>query len=214
MGYVLNVLCGMTSELAKGNDPTVAALRRAAEEISARVLLVGGAAVIRHGYERTTIDRDFLVGYRDVERLAEHLMDDPDWERLEIRRYAFLYRPTTVQVDFLVTRDLMDLGRPYLFPDLDDVETADEVEGVPVVGLHDLLWLKLLAGRMRDLADMMELCKLHLAQVDPDRVLRRLQREDEDLREKLVEILKKAPIELANEARLGQGTYPKSKPKD
>jgi hypothetical protein len=127
----------MTSDLAKGKDATVAALGRVAEGIGARIVLVGGAAVICHGYERTTTDRDFLVGYRDVDRLAERLMDDSDWERLEIRRYAFVYSPTSVQVDFLVTRDLMDLGRPYLFPDLEDIETADEIEGVPVVGLHD-----------------------------------------------------------------------------
>jgi hypothetical protein len=66
---------------------------------------------------------------------------------------------------------------------------------------------------MRDLADLMELCKLHLANVSVDRVLRRLALEDEDLREKFNEILKKAPIEIANEQRLGQGILPKPKRK-
>src|SRR5581483_1458861 len=106
--------------------------------------------VIRNGYERTTTDRDVLIGYQDAPRLAERLTDHPDWERLEIRQYALLHKPTGMIVDFLVSRDLIQLGRPYCFPDLANVETIAPVAGIPVIGLHDLIWLKLLAGRMKD----------------------------------------------------------------
>lgn len=195
----------MLGDVSKGRDKTVQALRSVAEAERARIVVVGGLAVIRHGYERTTTDRDFLVDYRDVARLADRLMDIADWERLEIRQYAFIHRPTNVHVDFLVSRDLMQLGLPYYFPDLDKLETAGEVSGIPVIGLHDLLWLKLVAGRMQDLADIMQLCKLHLDKIDPERVLKHVQPEDQHLRERLMDILRRAPQELESEARLGQG---------
>jgi hypothetical protein len=66
---------------------------------------------------------------------------------------------------------------------------------------------------MQDLADIMQLCKLHLNEIQPDRVLAPLHTEDEDLRMTFLEILRKAPIEIANEQRLGQGILPKPKRK-
>lgn len=203
----------MVDDLYSGHDPAVAAVQVHAAAVGAKLILVGGVAVIAHGYQRPTQDRDFLVDYRISDRLAEAIWDDPDWERLEIRQYAFLHKPSGIQVDFLVSGNLMDLGRPYCFPMIDTVETAGEIEGVPVIGLHDLLWLKLLAGRMQDLADVMQLCKLHLDEIKPDRVLAPLLPEDDDVRQVFLEILRKAPIEIANEQRLGQGIRPKPKPK-
>jgi hypothetical protein len=201
---VMRILLSMVDEMANGKDETVAALRSHAEAVGARILLVGGAAVIVHGYRRTTDDRDFLVHHRQVRDLAERLMDDPDWERLVIRQYAFVYRPTGVQVDFLVSGDLIQWGRPYYFPDPEQVETVAGVEGIAAIGLHELMFLKLLADRMQDLADIMELVKRHQGAIDPQRVVARLEKEDDDLREKFMEILRQAPIELANERRFGQ----------
>jgi hypothetical protein len=212
LGAKLNLLLGMVNDLSHGQDPTVAALREHADAIGARLLLVGGVAVIKHGYGRTTSDRDVLVSDRDAPKMADRLMDDPDWERLEIRQWAFLYRPTGIAVDFLVSGDLMQLGRPYLFPRPESVEAVEGVEGVPVIGLHDLLYFKLMAGRMQDLADTMQLCKLHLNEVSADRVLAPIQPEDDDLRKKFLDLLAQAPVELANEQRLGQGIGYKRKP--
>src|SRR4029079_7826064 len=123
-------------DIAKGKDATLRVLREEAEKVGVPLVVIGGVAVIRHGYERTTKDRDVLVSYRHAKRFGEHLWDHPDWERLEIREYAFIYRPTGIQVDFLVGRDLMTLGQPYYFPEPDEVEKAMEVENIPVVGLH------------------------------------------------------------------------------
>jgi hypothetical protein len=203
-GVVLKVLLSMVNDLSSGKDEALAALRAHTDALGGDVLLIGGVAVIRHGYQRTTQDRDVLVDHRYVRELADRLMDDPAWERLEIRQYAFVHRPTSVPVDFLVSGDLMQLGRPYVFPDPAGQETIEGVEGIRCIGLHELLYLKLVAGRMRDLADVMELVKLHLDEVQPDRVLARIQPEDNDLREQFLAILKQAPIELANERRLGQ----------
>jgi hypothetical protein len=51
----------------------------------------------------------------------------------------------------------------------------------------------------------MELVKLHLNEIVPERVLSRLDALDEERKAKFLEILAKAPQEIANERRLGQG---------
>jgi hypothetical protein len=203
-GYVLGALTNMTRELVGGDDPTLAALQREATAVGAAPVIVGGVAVIHHGYRRTTEDRDVYLTHQDAERLADHLMEQRDWQRLELRQYAFLFKPTGVIVDFLVAGHLMQLGRPYFFPPMNAVETAGEISELPVIGLHDLIWMKLIAGRMQDLADIMELCKRHLAQIDAERILQPVLPEDNDLRQTLNDILRRAPIELAGERRLGQ----------
>jgi hypothetical protein len=203
----MKVCLDMLRDLYHGVDPTIAALRTEAEALGVDFILIGGVAVIMHGYRRTTEDRDIFVSYKQANLLANHLMDRPDWERLEIRQYAFLYRPTGVVVDFLVSRDLIQMGRPYYYPDFESVEVVHhlQVEGVPVIGLHDLLYFKLLAGRHKDLGDVMELLKGHLKEIDPQRVVGGFEKEDEDLRQQFLELLRKAPLEIANERRLGQG---------
>ena len=201
---LLGLLSAM-NDLAQGSDETLQALRQEADAIGAPLLLVGGIAVIRHGYTRTTDDRDALVSYRHAPALAERLMDHDDWDRLETRQYAFVYRPTGVEVDFLVSGDLITLGSPYRFPEPDELEIAGRLEGIPVIGLHDLIYFKLLAGRMRDLADVMELCKRHLQEIDASKVFARLEPDDATIRERFSEILKQAPQELENERRFGGG---------
>lgn len=202
-------LLKMTDDLAFGRDATIRALRDEAINSDVPMVVVGGAAVIRHGYEQTTKDRGVLLSYRDAPRFAEALMDHPDWERLEVRGYASRYRPTDTIVEFHVSGDLMALGRPYLFPAVEEVETRGNIEGVPVIGLHDLLWLKLLAGRMQDLADIVQLLKLHEEQVDTERVLSRLEPADDDLRQIYLDLVRRVPLELANERRFGQGLHPR-----
>ncbi|MGC4006183.1 MAG: nucleotidyl transferase AbiEii/AbiGii toxin family protein [Pirellulales bacterium] len=203
-GFVLGALTKMTRELVGGEDPTLRALSDEARGLGVRPIIVGGVAVIHHGYRRTTEDRDVMLTHHDAEKLAEHLEEHLDWERLEIRQYAFLHKPTGVIVDFLVSGHLMQMGRPYFFPDVRRMESAGSIADLPVIGLHELIWLKLVAGRMQDLADIMELCKRHLNDIDIERVLKPVLPEDDDLRVNLAEIVRRAPLELAGERRLGQ----------
>ncbi len=208
-------LLAMTDQLAEGVDVTLRAAKAEADKLGAKLVIVGGVAVIWHGYERTTKDRDVLVDCHHAHDLGLHLWDHADWERLELREYAFLYRPTGVQLDFLVGRDLMTLGQPYYFPEPHEVEQVTPIEEIPVIGLHDLLWFKLLAGRLQDVADMMELIKLHLKDIEPDRVLSKLDPLDDERKNKFLEIMTNAPKEIAAERRLGQGnTWTKPKPRE
>jgi hypothetical protein len=195
----------MADQLFEGHDETLRLLHDAAKVVGANPIVIGGAAVIHHGYRRTTDDRDVLVSYREASRFGFHLEVHPDWERLEIRAYAFLCRSTGLIVDFLVGRDLGNLGDPYYYPEPSEVETHGEIEGLPVIGLHDLLFLKLIAGRMQDLADIMQLVKFHLDAIEPDRVLGKLDPSDELRKNKFLEIIANAPKEIAAERRLGQG---------
>jgi hypothetical protein len=195
----------MVDDIARGQDTALRLLREEADKLGVKLVAVGGVAVIRHGYERTTTDRDVLVSHKQAKEFGIHLWDHPDWERLENREYAFVCKPTGIQVDFLVGRDLMTLGQPYYFPEPDEVEKYEPVEQIPVVGLHELLYFKLLAGRLQDLADIMQLVKLHLGKIEPERILSRLDPLDEERKAKFIEILRDAPKEIANERRLGQG---------
>ena len=201
----LHGLLQMVDDIARGQDTTLRMLREEADKLAVNLVAVGGVAVIRHGYERTTTDRDVLVSYKHAKRFGMHLWDHADWERLEIAEYAFVYRPTGIKVDFLVGRDLMTLGQPYYFPEPDEVEKASPIEEIPVVGQHDLLYFNLLAGRLQDLPDMMQLIKLHLNEIVPERILSRLDALDEERKNKFLEIVRDAPKEIANERRLGQG---------
>jgi hypothetical protein len=51
----------------------------------------------------------------------------------------------------------------------------------------------------------MQLCKLHLKAIDAERVLARADADDDELRAQWKDILRRAPQELAEERRLGQG---------
>jgi len=202
----------MSDQMFQGYDATLRLLHERAVECGVSPLIVSGAAVIFHGYERTTKDRDVLLSYREADKFGYHLEVHPDWERLEIRAYAFLCRPTGMSVDFLKGRDLADLGSPYYFPEPQELEQAGLIEGLPVIGLHDLLFFKLLAKRLRDQADIMELVKLHLPKIEPQRILKRLDPEDEERRQLFLKILADAPLELANERRLGQDKSLRNRP--
>lgn len=194
----------MLNELTDGRDETMRALRDESASLGIPFVIVGGVAVILYGYERTTKDRDILVSYRDAKRLGEHLWDHPDWERLEIREYAFVYKPTGMSVDFLVGMDLMSLGQPYCFPEPSEVEIGGQFENIPLIGLHDLLFLKVVAGRPRDQVDVMELVKLHLPEIQPERILSKLDPLDDERREFFLKVMRDAPKELEGERRLGQ----------
>jgi len=200
----IEVLLGMVNEIHHGRDETLRALHDEAVSLGIDIIIVGGIAVIQYGYRRTTDDRDILVSYKNAKRFGEHLWDHPDWERLEIREYAFVYKPTGMSVDFLVGMDLMSLGQPYCFPEPSEVEQGERFEDIPMIGLHDLLFLKVVAGRPKDQVDVMELVKLHLPEIEPERILSKLDSSDDERREFFLKVMRDAPKELEGERRLGQ----------
>jgi hypothetical protein len=107
--------------------------------------LAGGLAVGAHGYPRTTDDVDFLVGDEAFERHAGGLVT------LKVP----LVSVGGVRVDFVSIDPSKQEERQLRTA----VERPPESAGVPVVPLSALVYMKLKAGRQKDVADLVELLK-------------------------------------------------------
>lgn len=133
--------------------------------------LAGGLAVGAHGYPRTTDDVDFLVGDEAFEKHAGGFVT------LKLPLIAV----GSVRVDFISIDESKGEAR-QMRP---AVEEPAESNGVPIVPLPVLVYMKLKAGRQKDTADLVELLKRgrvdleaidqHLAEFAPEQ-LRRWQR--------------------------------------
>ncbi|HSN87228.1 MAG TPA: hypothetical protein VL025_10750 [Thermoanaerobaculia bacterium] len=133
--------------------------------------LAGGLAVGAHGYPRTTDDVDFLVG---DEAFVKH---EGGFVTLKLPLIAI----GKIRVDFVSIDESKDEER-QLRPAMEDAPRSD---GVPIVPLPALIYMKLKAGRQKDTADLVELLKRgrvdleamdqYLAEYAPDQ-LRRWQR--------------------------------------
>jgi hypothetical protein len=126
--------------------------------------IVGGMALVAHGYARTTVDVDVLImpegldaahkslaglGYVPVFAGSKNLRDTQ----------------TGVCIKFLVTGQYPGDGqpKPVAFPD--PAQVSVEIDGMRFVGLPTLIELKLASGmtnpgRLRDLADVQELIRV------------------------------------------------------
>ncbi len=121
-----------------------AAIKAAAqlERLGVRYALGGGLAVGAHGYVRATTDVDFLVG----EEAFEHhgpLVNFKAGIPIEV---------DGIRIDYLSP---ISLG-----PQLEEVLNNPLVsEGLPVVPVDVLIYMKLVARRRKDLVDVIELVK-------------------------------------------------------
>jgi hypothetical protein len=107
--------------------------------------LVGGLAVGAHGYPRTTDDVDFLVGDEAFEKHAGGLVT------LKLPLIAV----GNVRIDFVS----LDETRGEKESLRSAVESSPVSNQVPIVPLVALVYMKLKAGRQKDLADVVELLK-------------------------------------------------------
>ncbi len=121
-----------------------AAVKTAAQlkSLGVRYALAGGLAVGAHGYIRTTTDVDFLVG----EEAFEHhgpLVTFKAGVPIEVEG---------IRIDYLSP---ISLG-PQLEETLDHPATS---EGLAIVPVEVLIYMKLVAKRRKDLVDVIELIK-------------------------------------------------------
>jgi predicted nucleotidyltransferase len=159
---------------------SVEAIARALETAGAPFLVVGGLAVVAHGYGRQTLDLDIVVrlqpdavraafraledlGYRPRVPVTAEDFADPrqreEWIRDKgmtvLSFHSDRFRDTPVDVF---------VAEPFDFEEEHRLALVEEVApGVPVriVRLEALLKLKREAGRPQDLADVAELRLLH-----------------------------------------------------
>lgn len=159
---------------------SVEAIVRALDAAGAPFLVVGGLAVVAHGYGRSTQDLDIVVrlqpepvraafraleglGYRPRVPVTAEGFADPgqraEWIRDKgmtvLAFHSDRYRDTPVDV---FVSEPFDFDEEYRLALVEDV-----APGVPVriVRLETLLRLKHEAGRPQDLADLAELRLLH-----------------------------------------------------
>lgn len=125
--------------------------------------ILGGMALVAHGYRRTTEDVDVLVTPEGLARIHEALVElgyRPAFEKSKNLRDA----RTGVRIELLLTGEFPGNGKPkpVAFPDPSRV--AVEIDGIRYVNLPTLVELKLASGmtnpgRLRDLADVQELIR-------------------------------------------------------
>jgi hypothetical protein len=122
-------------------DAMYAASKRLAE-LGVRHALAGGLAVGAHGHPRATKDVDFLVGEEAFERHLGGIVTMKAGVPIEV---------AGVVVDFLSANP----NEAHLSRALPAVPPAQ----LPVVPIEALVYLKLKAGRLQDLADIVGLIK-------------------------------------------------------
>ena len=130
------------------------ALRRLLAQAQVPYALVGGVAVIHHGYVRATRDLDLLLEREDLGRLTPHLAEH-GFERTAENRLRHV--ESGVDVDLLFAGD--PRPRPGAPPYPRPRDLARSRRENDVVDLPGLVDLKLVAGRHQDLADVVALLK-------------------------------------------------------
>jgi len=156
------------------------AIARALTEADVPFLVVGGIAVIHHGYGRATQDVDLVIplesatirrafealariGYQPSVPITADQFADPvlreEWKREKgmkvLKFWSDEHRDTPVDV---FVDEPFDFSREYASADVR--ESVPDVN-VRIIALPTLLAMKRAAGRSQDLADIDELNLLH-----------------------------------------------------
>lgn len=116
--------------------------------------VVGGLAVIHHGYARTTEDIDLLVAAGSRESIDARLAA---CGFVRETPHRLRHRPTGVAVHLLIAGEPMPRPGAPPYPSPQTLPSSPRDLGV--VNLDALIRLKLLAGRHQDQADVVALLK-------------------------------------------------------
>ena len=134
------------------------------ERLRVPYAVVGGMALVAHGYARTTVDVDVLIPADDLARvhagLARHGYQPPFAGSRDLRD-----ADTGVRIEFVLAGEFPGDGRPQAVAFPHPADVAVVVEGMRFVALETLVELKLASGtthpgRVRDLADVQELVRV------------------------------------------------------
>lgn len=136
-------------------------LARLCRDLRFPPVVIGGLAVNHHGYMRFTADVDVLVAREDAVPLYRRLKSETGW-----RRHAGGFKNTIlgVSLDICVEGERTAPRSEEVFPSPAALRTVP-VRPLPVPALPELIALKVMSGRARDDADVVELLKRHLGRL-------------------------------------------------
>jgi hypothetical protein len=134
------------------------------QELKIPYAVVGGMALVAHGYDRTTTDVDILVtsqGLEQTHRALDGLGYVPPFKGSKHLRDT----ETSVRIEFLVAGQFPGDGKPKPVAFPQPAESSVELDGIKYLRLPTLIELKLAsgmsnAGRLKDLADVQELIRV------------------------------------------------------
>lgn len=132
-------------------------------------MLIGGYAVIYHGYERTTGDMDIWLEPENdnkdklLNALTEFGIMDEDVEKMKALDFytpqVFYFGAKPRRVDFLVFKKLGSI--PFDEAHMQAKHFLMQNKQVPVIHYHHLIATKILTGRTQDKADIEELQRIN-----------------------------------------------------
>lgn len=161
-----------------GNDPVHQTLReigRRLDDLRIPYAIVGGMALVAHGYTRTTVDVDILVTREGLDA-AHKALDGLGYVPPFAGSKNLRDTQTGVCIEFLVSGDYPGDGKPKPVAFPDPARASVEIDGLRFVSLPTLIELKLASGmtnpgRLRDLADVQELIRVLKLSADFDQRL-------------------------------------------
>jgi len=168
-------------------------LARLCADAGVRPIVIGGLAVNHHGYMRVTADVDILVARGEVVALYRRLRSEPGW-----KRYSEGFKNTVLDIglDVCVEGERTAPRSTEEFPDPSALTVVD-VGPLPVPALGELLALKVMSGRARDDADVVELLKRHRTRMATLRTAASRRLRTADARARLRALVARAKAESA-----------------
>lgn len=148
-------------------DAVYDSLREIAERLTSLKVpyaIVGGMALVAHGYRRTTEDVDILISQDGLDTIHDSLIGLgylPLFEKSKNLRDT----RTGVRIEFIIAGQFPGDGKPKPVAFPDPAAVAVEIDNIYYAGLPTLIELKLASGmsspgRLRDLADVQELIRV------------------------------------------------------
>ncbi len=142
---------------------TLARVTKRLKEEGIDYAIIGGMALVAHGYVRFTNDVDVLTTPEGLSRVHERLVGRGYRPAFQGARKKLRDTQTGIDVEFITTGEFPGDGKPkaIAFPKPSDASV--ERDGRSVISLPKLIELKLASGlsaehrRLRDLADVQDL---------------------------------------------------------
>src|SRR5262249_51292833 len=126
--------------------------------------VIGGMALNLHGFERMTIHVDLLMTPGALARFREELVGRGYVDAFQGAKKSFRASATGIPVDIVVSGEYPGDAKPKPISFPDPKDASEEVDGIRVITLPQLIQLKLASGlsaphRLKDLGDVQSLIR-------------------------------------------------------